>query len=107
MVNRLPGFGDIRRIVAAFQAAYGELKKQDPNYKEKWRRDMYEHRFRNLFLTIIAVGLFGFFLMIGLFLRDGFIGPIQRWVLIGASSVFLLIGLITLVNYIVLIIRGR
>lgn len=75
--------------------------------KEKWQREAYENRFQNLFLSMIFVGGAATFFLIGLLVKKGFFSPVHRYILMGFSGILFLIGMITLINYIILIIRGR
>ena len=107
MGGGLPNFPDIRRIISAFRDARDEFKKRDPNYRRTWRDTMYRDRWKNLFFTILAIVVLIGFLFIGIAFKSGFYTPIHWWIWMVAASVFLLIALITLLSYVVIIIRGR
>ncbi|MDO8435612.1 MAG: hypothetical protein Q7S89_02955 [bacterium] len=74
---------------------------------KKWNSDIYEHRVKYFFLSLLFTAVAIGFLLVGIYMQSGWGSPVHRIIEIVVAGIFLLIGFATAVNYLVIIIRGK
>jgi hypothetical protein len=68
---------------------------------------MYENRWTYFVLTLIFNGIVGTSLLVAWMVRESMSGMVRWYIWVGLSGLFLVLGLITLLHYLLLIIRGN
>ena len=75
--------------------------------KEMWKQEKYEKRWQNLFMTILFCAVVGLLFFLALNFRSDFSSAILWWIWMVFSGLLIVLGIITVLHYLYIIIRGR
>ncbi|OGF32225.1 hypothetical protein A2223_01430 [Candidatus Falkowbacteria bacterium RIFOXYA2_FULL_35_8] len=75
--------------------------------KERWKQEKYEKRWQNLFMTILFCAVVGLLFFLALNFRSDFSSAILWWIWMVFSGLLIVLGIITVLHYLYIIIRGR
>lgn len=90
-----------------FSKLASALYKINAANKDLWRQEMFAHRWQYFLTVWIFIAVCVFFIWLGFAIKDKFYFLLYWYIWEILSSVFLVIGVYTMISYLLMIIRGK